>query len=80
MFYEEVLHKFWFSSHVDSLLTIRQTLAKVSWYVQSHRKANLLLSARNRYGAYFRMAAYKRQVVAVMRDQCLPSFSMGDDT
>ena len=71
MFYQDALPEFPFLSSVDSLLTIEDTLAESSHYVQKAESANLLSLARNwclfMWGAYFCMGAYQRDVVVLIK-------------
>ena len=72
MFYQEALPKFWFLSHIDNLLTIGDRhWRKVAAMFKKATSANSLPFARNwcffMWGAYFCMAAYKRDVVVVLK-------------
>ena len=68
--YQEALPKFWVSSCVDSLLTIRDRhWQKVVATFEKAESANSLLFAWNRcifmWGAYLCMDAYKHDVVVI---------------
>ena len=69
MFYQEVLPKFRFLSHVDSLLTIGDRhWRKVAVMFEKAESANSLPCAVHFHiGTYFCMGAYKRDVVVVIK-------------